>query len=195
FSLDAAVCHIERARSEQHAGRILLVGLSLGGYVAMAYARRFPEHVAGLALAGCSVRFKGRMRFLTRLSAATFALIGHGPFLAHLSRRQVARVRAQYPAALAEAQIEAGFSYANWGRALAQMAGTDFDSMLATFPRPTLLLNGELDTYNRAAEAACAATMPGADFHVIQGAGHLCNLDAPALFTGELRTFASSLSW
>ena len=193
FSLDAAARQIERVRGEQHAAPILLVGLSLGGYVAMTYAKRYPEHIAGLALAGCSVRFDGRIRLLTRLSAAVFAVIGHGPFLARLKRRQIERVRAHYPADLAEAQIQAGFSFANWGRALRQMAATDFYTMLAACPCPVLILNGELDTYNREAENAFAAAVPGATLHVIPQANHICNLDSPDAFTAAIRAFASTI--
>jgi len=195
FSVDAAVRQIERVRAEQHTQRILLVGLSLGGYVAMAYAQRYAERLTGLVLAGCCVRFEGRIRMLTRLSAATFAVIGHGPFVSRLNRRQIERVRTQYPAELAESQVRAGFFFANWGRALAQMAATDFYPMLAAFPRPVLILNGELDTYNRQAEGACAAATPGATIHVIERANHISNLDCPDIFTAEIRAFAASLNW
>lgn len=195
FGLDAAVQQIERVRAEQRATPILLVGLSLGGYVAMAYARRHPEQIAGLALAGCSVRFEGRIRAMTQMSAVVFSLIGHGPFLTRLTRRHIARVRARYPAELAEAQIQAGFYFAGWGRALAQMAAADSYPTLAAFPRPLLILNGENDTYNRQAEAACATIAPGAMVRVIERAGHICNLDCPDHFTAEVRAFASSLAW
>lgn len=195
FSFEAAVRQIERVRAEQDAHSILLVGLSLGGYVATAYAQRYPDRLAGLVLAGCSVRFTGRIRLLTRLSAAVFAVIGHGPFLARLRRKQDARVLASYPADLATAQIQAGFTYGSWGRALAQMAATDFTPMLAGFPRPVLLLNGELDTYSRQAEDACAATIPDVTIHTIERAGHVCNLDCPDAFTAAIRAFAASLSW
>ena len=195
FGFEAAVHQIEQVRAEQNARPILLVGLSLGGYVAMTYARRYPEQLAGLVLAGCCVRFTGRIRLLTRLSATVFAVIGHGPFLARLSRKQVERVKASYPAGLAGAQIQAGFTYASWGHALAQMAATNFSSMLADFPRPVLLLNGELDIYNRQAEDACAAMIPDATIRTIERAGHICNLDCPDAFTAAIRAFAESLSW
>ena len=48
---DAVVAAIE---AEAPAGRAVIVGLSLGGYVAIETAERCPERVAGLVLAGCS---------------------------------------------------------------------------------------------------------------------------------------------
>jgi len=119
YTLDGAVRQVERVRNEQGARPILLVGLSLGGYVTTMYARRYFEHLAGLVLAGlvlagCCVRFEGRICTLTLLSAAVFAAIGRGPFLSRLNRKQIERVRARYLAELADAQVQAGFSYAKW---------------------------------------------------------------------------------
>jgi len=75
------------------------------------------------------------------------------------------------------------------------MAATDFTPMLAAFPRPVLILNGELDTYNRQAEDACAATIPHATTHTIERASHTYNLDCPHAFTTAIRAVTSSLRW
>ena len=52
FELDDAVAGIVRAIDEAAGGRAVLVGLSLGGYVAMAVAGRHPERVRSLVVAG-----------------------------------------------------------------------------------------------------------------------------------------------
>src|SRR5262245_50699425 len=57
FTLDGAVDAVDDAVADvsARAGRpALVVGLSLGGYVAIAHAARRPEHVAGLVAAACS---------------------------------------------------------------------------------------------------------------------------------------------
>lgn len=54
FTLDSAVATVSGALDE--VGRAMLVGLSLGGYTAIAAAARHPQHVAGLVAAGCSTR-------------------------------------------------------------------------------------------------------------------------------------------
>lgn len=195
FSLDTAVARIGNAIRHESDTPVLLVGLSLGGFLAMIYAHRHPDLLAGLALAGCSVSFTGRIGLLTRLSALVFRLIWRRPLLERMKRRQRRDVRTRYPAPLAEALIRSGFYPRSWGRALGQAARVNYRRIGRDFPRPVLILNGEHDEYNRAAETAHAATMRDARIRVIQGAGHICNLDAPEQFTGILRDFADSLSW
>src|SRR3982750_4376850 len=57
FTLAGAVEAVDdgAARASARAGSpALVVGLSLGGYVAIAHAARHPDHVAGLVAAACS---------------------------------------------------------------------------------------------------------------------------------------------
>ena len=57
FSFSASVETLaDLIRSEAN-GHALLTGLSLGGYVAMEMASRYPELTAGLVLSGCSLNF------------------------------------------------------------------------------------------------------------------------------------------
>jgi pimeloyl-ACP methyl ester carboxylesterase len=51
-AIDAAVATFDRAP--------LLVGLSLGGYVSLAYAARNEERLTGVVLAGCSTELRGK---------------------------------------------------------------------------------------------------------------------------------------
>ena len=48
-------------------GRALVVGASLGGYVAIDLAHRFPERVSGLVLAGASRNFMGALGLYLRV--------------------------------------------------------------------------------------------------------------------------------
>lgn len=195
FSLDAAVERISYVIRRESGGPALLVGLSLGGFVAMIFAHQHPTALAGLALAGCSVSFTGRIGLLTRLSVLVFRLVGHRPLLDRMERKQRLEVQLKYPAALAEAQIHAGFYPRSWGRALGQAARVNYRGLLHDFPRPILILNGEHDEYNRSTETAHAAAMRNARIRVIEGAGHICNLDAPQRFTDAVRDFAADLAW
>lgn len=197
FSLDGAIERIAGAiERERAAGApVLLVGLSLGGFLAMICAHRHPDLLAGLALAGCSVSFTGRIGRLTRLSAFLFRLLGRRPLLERLKRKQRLEVRARYAPSLADAIIRAGFYPRSWGRALGQVAHVDYHGILRDFTRPVLILNGEHDEYNRAAETAHAANARNARIRVIEGAGHICNLDAPQQFTDAIAEFAATLAW
>jgi pimeloyl-ACP methyl ester carboxylesterase len=195
FTFDAAQTVVERTLEVVPDRRVLLVGLSLGGFVALLYAARHPERLAGLVLSGCSVRLTGRLRLLARLSATVFNLARRRRVLEWLVRRQTSAVRALYPPELAEAQIAAGFYLAEWGHALLQMMALDSRDLLSRYPGPILILNGELDTYNRAAALAQAAAARNARVWMLARAGHICNLDAPRAYAGALHAFAATLPW
>ncbi len=195
FSLDGAIERITSAIRRESEKPVLLVGLSLGGFLAMICAKRHPDLLAGLALAGCSVRFTGRIGLLARLSVLVFHLIGRGPLLERMRRRQLVEVRERYAVPLADALIRAGFYPRSWGRALGQIVRVDYHGILSDFSRPVLILNGEYDEYNRAAATAHAAAARDAHIRVIPGAGHICNLDAPQQFTEAVADFATSLAW
>ena len=59
FTLDSAADLVARVIDEAASGRAVVVGLSLGGYVAMHLAARSPDRVRGLVLAGASAEPAG----------------------------------------------------------------------------------------------------------------------------------------
>ena len=50
YSLEAAAEHVLAELDAQGAGQVVLVGHSMGGYVALAFAEKYPGRVAGLCL-------------------------------------------------------------------------------------------------------------------------------------------------
>ncbi len=58
---------------------------------------------------------------------------------------------------------------------------------------PTLILVGSRDTAFLGAASYLAAKIPGATQIVIEGAGHLSNVDEPAEFNKQLLAFLSRL--
>ncbi|HEY7833347.1 MAG TPA: alpha/beta hydrolase [Ktedonobacterales bacterium] len=199
FRIAAALHEIEAAIQHAGGGPALLVGLSLGGYVSMAFARRHPERTAGLVLAGCSVSFEGTLGLLTRVSATVYAaamrLGGRRLLLPRYVRREHAVLRREHPAEYAQAQIEAGLYPATWGRALLEVAGHDFRGLLRAYPRPVLILNGERDFWNRRTERAHIGATRHGRLEVIAGAAHMCSRENPDAFTAAVRRFAAVLPW
>src|SRR6185369_9739225 len=82
---DAVVAAIE---AEAPSGRAVIVGLSLGGYVAIETAERCPERVAGIVLAGCSAEpvgpvaavFRGFAWGLEHAQGGGFGVVNRGFF-------------------------------------------------------------------------------------------------------------------
>ncbi len=198
FHLDTAVGEVAEAIRQETTHPPLVVGLSLGGFVAMAHACRYPADARGLVLAGCSVSFAGMLGPLTRASAWTYDVLRDvlGPhWIAWLVRRQQRAVQSDLPAYLAAAQIEGGFYLRDWGQALLEVVDQDFRTMLRCFSGPILVLNGDGDKPNLAGAASLAACLQHASAHTIAHAGHMVNLHNPGAFTQAIRDFAHALFW
>jgi len=174
--------------AEAHGGRAILVGLSLGGYVATAVAAGWPERVAGLAVSGItaepvgvrSVFYRGLALVLERLPKRA---------LVAANRRYFAR---RYPPRIADPILAAGFSFDGGAVALRALVGERFQSRLEAYPGRILLINGQLDLFFRPRERSFARAA-AADRVVIRRATHLANLDQPELFTTAIRRFARSV--
>lgn len=188
FRLDTAARDVVMVIDQHAHGRALLVGLSLGGYVAMAVAQRSPAHAAGLILSGSSIVYRGVLGGLARLNALLLKLYSER----WLTRMNKTTVRQMFPPALAEPQIAAGFYWKAAGQGFGAIAGTDFHPALRAYPGPVLILNGAHDRLNRAGEAALAAAARHAEVQIITGAGHATNLEQPEAFTAAVRAFAQA---
>ena len=64
-------------------------------------------------------------------------------------------------------------------RLCATMGELDFRGSLSEITCPTLVLCGQRDTANQKAARELAALVKDAQLHIIPGAGHEVNLDAP----------------
>ncbi len=163
---------------------IVLVGLSMGGYIAWQFVRKYPERLR--ALVQCDTRVAadndearaGRIKMAENVAEWGAARVAEmmGPRLfsqqAFVSQPQfVAAVRRVVentsPAAIAAAQ-----------RGMA--ARPDVTSLLPTIREPTLVLVGDQDVISPPDEMqSIAAAIPDAEFVVIPNAGHMTTLEQP----------------
>lgn len=190
FTLAAALDAVDDAVGMVADGRAVVGGLSLGGYVAMAYAARAPERVRGLVLSGCSIVNRGLVGRLSRLDALIVTRLFSATRLAGMQARSV---RGALPAELAQAQIAAGFTFGALPAIYRELERRDFDALLRQYPGPVLILDGADDRLNRRGEARQMAAARVARLQTIPSAGHLCNLQQPDAFTAAVRAFALGL--
>lgn len=169
----------------QGSAPIHVVGLSLGAIVAAHMAAQAPSKVASLVLASGfkqypdGVQVAHRAQAAARLGMTALAVSRVAKLLApttpHGDREKVVTTMANIPVD----------SYCQ----MAQVVWTaDLTGVTPSIRAPTLVLNGDLDeitTPERGAELAIAIRQ--ATFHVIAGASHLLNLDAPKLFNAHVR--------
>jgi 3-oxoadipate enol-lactonase len=169
--------------------RAAVAGLSMGGYIAFALARRHPKRLSRLILADTRaapdspegrrardenialVQREGALPLVERLLPKLLS--------ANASPTVVERVRT-----LGGRQSAAGLT-----SALAAMRDRpDSTPLLPSIAVPALVIVGELDVISPPAEArAMAAALPAGQLVVIEGAGHLANLESPATFMAALR--------
>lgn len=97
--VQAAVQAVMASLRHQTHARALIVGLSLGGYVAMASAHDRPQEIAGLVLSGCCLDYRGAPGILSWLDSSLVTTLFSED---RLNRMQAKALRSQFPAALIE---------------------------------------------------------------------------------------------
>jgi pimeloyl-ACP methyl ester carboxylesterase len=168
------------------AARLLIVGISLGGYVALQYAAAHPGHVAGLVLASTTINFTGVLGAYIRLVGW---LLGRVFSESWQRERLIHSMRRKYPAEIAEPLITAGLYPRATGEASLALAGRDFRKPLASVQCPLLFLNGEDDAASRRGEQSFVSVASHAQVEYIAAAGHLSNLQQPTAFNAAVRRF------
>ena len=186
FTLGGAADRVAALIEHEAGGRAIVVGLSLGAYVAMELAARRPELVAGLVLAGATVEPRGLRAVPYRALAAVIGIIPTRV----LDREQAWTFRARYPNATSGPILAEGFWFRGGAAGVRALIGEAFRPRLARYPGPTLLVNGQLDVLFRLSERSFASVATNAQRVTIRGAGHRSNLDRPAAFSAAVRSFA-----
>ncbi len=180
------------------AGTVVLGGLSMGGYVALAFARRHAKRVRALVLADTRAEpdtdegRANRDKAIARIEGGDLAgfvdglmdkLVG--PTTRKTRPAVVARVRAQALAA-PPASVVAALK--------ALRDRPDARPALAAIAVPTLIVVGEEDDLTPpASSAALASGIAGSTLTTIPRAGHLSNLEDPEAFRAALETFFARL--
>jgi len=153
----------------------------MGGYAAMAFARKFPERMAAAALIATKASADTEEAKRNRERQAKSALEnGPAPVLAEFVPKLVApdapaavRSRVDDLASRATAQ-----GIADALRGMAQRPDSTPD--LPRWKAPTLVIAGEQDQLMPRAEMEkIAASVPGARLELIRGVGHLPFLENP----------------
>jgi 3-oxoadipate enol-lactonase len=172
--------------------RAVVCGLSMGGYAAFSFWRRHRDRVAGLLLAD------------TRAEADDEAGKERRRGVAERARTQGSGAIAENPGPL----LSEGVDPALWDRvkdiirrqpgeaiaaaALGMAERPDSRPILPTIDVPTTILVGSADTLTPPPMSeAMAEAIPNAELVVLEGAGHLSNLEDSEGFLSALRKLAA----
>lgn len=176
------------------ARRVVLGGLSMGGYATLAALRLAPSRFAGVILADTRATADTEQGRAGREATAAFAL-EQGPgalFDRDAPKLFSNRIITHHPGivaqarALAEANSAVGLAAQARGMALRP----DATALLPQIACPALALVGDQDSITPISDARTLfERIPNARLAIIEDAGHLANLERPQLFTDHVASF------
>ncbi len=194
MTMEAYAADLKALLDERGVDRVVLCGLSMGGYVAMAFLDRWPERVAGLIL--CNTRanadtpegrvarqataqnaFEKGVEVIARAMAPTL--------LSDRSKREHPELMARMEAMIARQRREAVAA-----AALGMSERPDRHHVLRGCTVPALVITGSEDALMPLPTSqAMVDALPEGRLVVLPDAGHLTNLEATDAFNGTVRAF------
>jgi pimeloyl-ACP methyl ester carboxylesterase len=166
------------------AGKAHVVGLSMGGRIARSFALKHPGRVHTLTLANTSPGFDA----LTPDEVLKFVEERKHRTPESMRRLLGSRARAgAYQALLASFKALRNDSYL---KTLEASVAEDRAAPLEELAVPTLVITGDEDrVYPLELTRRMASRIPGAELVVLEGCGHLSNLEQPEQFNAALLDF------
>ncbi len=168
--------------------KAILAGHSMGGYVALAFAREYEERVAGLAMVSSQMaadtpeRQEARYatarevqeKGITTVVEAMASKLSAQPELQDFARGLIAK---QSPLGVVAAL-----------QAMAERL--DSSEVFAGFPFPVVIVHGDADALIPVERGRqMKAALPAAHYVEIRGAGHLPMMESPEAVAGALKFF------
>jgi len=173
----------------------VIVGHSMGSYVAQRFAVDHPERTLGLVLIGSFAQLRSNP-VIGELWDSTIATLSDPvdpQFI--LEFQQSTLAQPVPPALLGTAVRESQKLPARvWRDTFGHFLEADFSNELARITAPTLVVWGDQDTiFPRSDQDALLEAIPHARLMVYPGAGHAVHWEEPAQFAVDLLTFADEI--
>src|SRR5262245_46582101 len=187
YSLELTLADIRALLGHLGIERGVIGGLSLGGYVSLAFALAHPEMVDALVICDSGPGYRNaeaRAQWNERAFARAAEMETKGLDVLSTRSREVRESLPRQRSAQALAHATRGI--------LAQQGSTVIDG-LPSIRVPTLVVVGDQDTPFVGPCEYMAKKITGARLEVIAGAGHSSNLDQPEQFNRVLLDFLGSL--
>ncbi len=178
--------------------KAVVVGLSMGGYIALRAIERSPERFRGIALCDTRSEADGNEGKVKRAGQAANVKTEGIKKFAELFVKGVFFEKSfeTNPEAIEmiKTTIEHSAPVAVAGTLLALAARTDTTASLYKINVPTLILVGQHDVLTPpSASHAMKEKIPGAEIHVLPKAAHMSNLEQPEEFNMFLMNFLKKI--
>jgi pimeloyl-ACP methyl ester carboxylesterase len=182
-----------------HFQKVVIVGLSMGGYIALRALERNPERFRAAVLCDTRSEADGNEGKLKRFAAINaikkdgsaafadgFVRIVFAPNTVQVNPQIVEQIRTI---------IGRTSDLSIAGTQLALAARTDTTASLAHIKIPTLILVGELDVTTPPSDSqSMQKRIAGSELHIVPHAAHLSNMENPDFFNEKLLAFLSRVA-
>ena len=167
---------------------VVLIGHSMGGLIAQEAYVRYPQRVKALALCFTSPAFaSGDSEFTKQFIAARIGPLDRGRTMAEIAAQLAPTMGTNWKLAQ---QIMSGVPPDTYRKAVHLLTTFDRRKELAAIKVPTLVVAGSEDkTAPAAVMEKMAGKIPGAEYVLLQGCGHLGPMDQPKEFNDALHSF------
>lgn len=172
-------------------GRSVIIGHSLGSFVAQRFAFDYPDRIMALVLMGTFRNWRENPDVIEFMEQVIAPLTD--PIAPAIAREfQESTLARPVPESYLETVIAESLKVPArvWREVFAAFAVEDFESGLHTVAVPTHILWGDQDAYSsRADQEFIAQAIPGAQLIVYPGYGHAFHWEAPSMVAADLIPF------
>jgi non-heme chloroperoxidase len=169
----------------------LIVGHSMGSYVAQRFAMDHPARTLGLVLMGSFPTMRRNVE-VQRMWASTIADLTDPVDPTYIREFQVSTLARPVPPALLDTAVRESQRVPArvWRGAFADFLDADFSRELRNITAPTLIMWGDQDAIcPRSDQDVLFREIPGSQLIVYAGAGHAFHWEDPAQFSRDLTAF------
>ncbi|WP_297107532.1 3-oxoadipate enol-lactonase [uncultured Devosia sp.] len=189
YSLDDHLDDLAGLMDQTGIGRVVVIGVSVGGLIAQGLALRAPERVAGLVLCCTAPRMGDAAMWSARIETArTEGLL---PLADPVMERWFSPgFRAQHTVELSGwRNLFLRTDPLGYANTCATLRDTDLTSRIPAISAPTLILAGSADLAAPVDLVRNCTAIPGSRFEVLDGVGHIPGIEQPAAVARLVRDF------
>jgi pimeloyl-ACP methyl ester carboxylesterase len=198
YSMEQMAADVRALMTKLGLDDAVIVGLSMGGYISLAFYRGYPEQVRALVLADTRASADNeegrerRMRSAERAEREGVKAIADEMLPMLLAPRTIEKNAALVSRVRAMIESNSPNGVASAQRAMADRE--DSTRLIERMNIPVLVIVGSEDSLTKVEESkAMRDKIPGSRLSVIEGAGHLSNVERPAQFNRALVDFLDSI--
>lgn len=183
YTVEGLAADVEALADHLGIDRFHVVGLSMGGLIALWLAVHRPERLRSAVFCNTAAKLGTRELWDARIAAVRAR--GMGAIADQVVRRFFAAgFAARQPATFAEARATlAGTPPEGYAACCEALRDADLRQEVDTIRVPSLVIGAAEDVATPPDEARWLhATIPGSELVVLEGAGHISNLERPAAF-------------